>query len=78
MTDDSPPITFTAAFPAIASAIIVSGDGNGLRLKLDVPETDLLAALHTLALRQTAFQVTITPLDDDASSTIGGLKKPKF
>jgi hypothetical protein len=57
------PITFAASFPAIQSAITISGDGSGLRIKLDVPETDLLQALSLLAMRQTAFRVTIEPLE---------------
>jgi hypothetical protein len=64
MSDDSP-ITFRASFPAIQSAIIISGDGSGLRVKLDIPETDLLQALSILAMRQTAFRVTIEPLAND-------------
>ena len=59
------PISFRASFPAIASAIIISGDGNGIRIKLDVPEVDLLRALHILALRETAFKVTIEPIEND-------------
>lgn len=62
MTD---PISFIASFPAIQSAIIISGDGNGLRIKLDVPESDLLPFLSALAMRQTAFKVTIEPIEDD-------------
>lgn len=65
MTDKSDPITFRASFPAIQSAIIISGDGSGVRIKLDIPEIDLLPFLHTLAHRQTAFQVTIEPLQED-------------
>ena len=63
--DEYEPITFRASFPAIQSAIIISGDGTGVRIKLDVPEVDLLPFLHTLAMRQTAFKVTIEPIDDD-------------
>ena len=62
------PITFKASFPAIASAIIISGDGNGLRIKLDIPETELMQALSLLAMRQTAFQVTIEPIEDGKNS----------
>ncbi len=63
MSDET--ITFRASFPAIQSAIIISGDGSGVRIKLDVPEVDLLPFLHTLAMRQTSFRVTIEPIDDD-------------
>ena len=68
MSDEHDPIVFRASFPAIASAIIISGDGNGMRIKLDVPEVDLLLSLHVLAMRQTAFKVTIEPIDDDGKS----------
>jgi hypothetical protein len=57
-------IKFRASFPAIQSAIIISGDGSGLRLKLDVPEIDLLQSLEILAMRNTAFTVTIDPIED--------------
>ncbi len=67
MTDK--PITFIASFPAIQSAIIISGDGTGLRLKLDIPETDLLQALSILAMRQTAFKVTIEPIPHEQKQT---------
>ena len=59
------PITFIATFPAIQSAIIISGNGSGLQIKLEIPETELLNALSTIALREQAFKVTIEPLDDD-------------
>jgi hypothetical protein len=62
MTDK---IVFRASFPAIQSAIIISGDGSGLRLKLDVPEIDLLQSLEILAMRNTAFYVTIEPLENN-------------
>ena len=64
MTDSPKPITFVASFPAIASAIIISGNGDGLRVKLDIPEVELMNALSLLAMRQEAFQVTIEPLNE--------------
>lgn len=63
MSDD--PISFSASFPSIQSAIIISGDGNGVRIKLDIPETDLLPFLQSIAMRQTAFKVTIEPIEQD-------------
>ena len=69
MSDKKDPITFRASFPSIQSAIIISGDGTGVRIKLDIPEIDLLPFLHTLALRQTAFTVTIEPINNEGKST---------
>lgn len=58
-------ITFIASFPAIQSAIVISGDGTGLRIKLDIPETDLLPALSVLAMRNTAFRVTVEAISNE-------------
>ena len=66
------PISFRASFPAIQSAIIISGDGSGVRVKLDIPEVDLLPFLHTLAMRQQAFKVTIEPIDNDKNQQATG------
>ena len=80
MEDDHAPITFRASFPSIQSAIIISGDGTGVRIKLDIPEVDLLPFLHTLAMRQTAFKVTIEAIDDDGNRNKSeeNRKKPKY
>ena len=64
------PISFMASFPAIQSAIKITGDGNGMRIQLDVPEIDILQALHVIAMRQQAFKVTIEPLINEVVSDI--------
>jgi len=68
MTKADDAITFNASFPAIQSAIKVTGDGGGMRIQLDIPESDLLNALHLLALRETVFTVTIVPNHNDGKS----------
>lgn len=65
------PISFIASIAPLQSAIQITGDGNGVRLKLDIPETELLQSLSLLAMRQTAFRVTIEPIEND------GTNKPK-
>jgi hypothetical protein len=55
-------IQFTAALPPIQSAISVGGDGA--RIKLDIPETDLAQALKLVMLKGKAFRVTIEADDD--------------
>lgn len=77
MAEKQEPISFRASFPAIQSAIIISGDGSGVRIKLDIPEVDLLPFLHTLAHRQTAFQVTIEPIDNDREQA-ENYKRPTY
>lgn len=67
MADDDKSITFIASIAPLQSAITITGDGNGIRLKLDIPETELISALSILAMRQTAFKVTIEPISDSKS-----------
>lgn len=53
------PITFLASFPAIQSAVKVSGNGEGLRLTLDVPESEMANAIGLLAMRDKVLKVTV-------------------
>jgi hypothetical protein len=51
--------TFCAVLPSSASALKVSGEGDG-RLQLDVPESDLPALLRLIAFgRDKALRVTV-------------------
>lgn len=51
---------FRASLPSILSAIKVSGDG-GLRLQLDVPDSDMAEALRLLLWRECVLIVTVKP-----------------
>jgi HSP20 family molecular chaperone IbpA len=53
-------IEFMASLPAIQSAVSVSGNGDGARIKLDVPGTDLPQAIKLLLYTNQTFKVTIT------------------
>lgn len=53
------PITFLATFPDIQSAIKVGRDG--MRLQLDVPESEMMQAIKLLALRDVVLRVEIRP-----------------
>jgi len=57
--------TFRAAFPSIQSAIKVYGDKQGMRVQLDIPESDMSAALSLLLWRERVLEVTVRPADDD-------------
>jgi len=60
-------ITFTASLPPIQSAITLDGNGDGARIKLDVPRSDVGAALllqHEYAGKK-SFRVTVEPDDGD-------------
>lgn len=51
------PITFLASFPAIQSAIRRGHDG--MRIQLDIPESDVMNAVPLLALQGVVLRVTI-------------------
>ena len=51
-------ISFTATVPDIMSAINISGQG-AIRLKLDIPESEIAEAVKLVLLKNTAFRVTI-------------------
>lgn len=53
------PIEFLAAFPDIQSAIKVNGGGNGARIALDIPETELPAIARLLLMRGRVLRITV-------------------
>ena len=50
-------IEFVASLPDIQSAISVGGDGA--RVKLDIPESDLAQVIKLVMLKGKAFKVSI-------------------
>ena len=59
--------TFKASFPPIQSAIKVYGHTNGMRIQLDIPETEMAEAIKLLAWRERVLMVTVGP--DDGRGT---------
>jgi hypothetical protein len=55
--------SFTASLPPIQSAISVSGQGDGARIKIDIPQSELPAIINLQLLAGRAFKVTIEPED---------------
>lgn len=55
--------SFFASLPPIQSAISVSGQGDGARIKLDIPQSELVAILNLQLLSGRNFKVTIDPED---------------
>ena len=53
--------SFLAAFPAIQSAIKVYGDRQGMRVQLDIPESEMGEALKLLMWRERVLRVTVEP-----------------
>ena len=67
MAADSP-ITFLASFPAIQTAIKVYGDAQGMRIQLEIPESEMAEAVGLLALRDKVFRVTVERDDRESAS----------
>lgn len=67
MSDES--ATLKATFPAIQSAIKVYGDASGMRVQLEIPESEMAEAVKLLAWRAQVFKVTVEPLNDERGTT---------
>ncbi len=52
--------SFLATFPPILSALRMAGDG-GMRIQLDIPESEMGEAAKLLLWRQRVLRVTIEP-----------------
>lgn len=57
--NDSGAITFLASMPPIQSAVKVSGNGDGMRIQLDIPETEVPNAVDLLAMRGKVLRVMV-------------------
>jgi hypothetical protein len=53
-------IEFNASLPPIQSAINLDGNGDGARIKLDIPRSDIDAVLRLQALSGQSFKVVIS------------------
>jgi hypothetical protein len=54
-------ITFRAAFPTIMSAIRITGNRDGMRIQLDIPESEMATAANLLLWRERVLVVTVEP-----------------
>lgn len=62
MTDNHRRVCFKATFPAIQTAIKVTGDGSGMRIQLDIPETEVANALGLMVMRESVLEITIVDM----------------
>lgn len=53
------PVVFLATIRPIQSALSVSGDNNGARLTLDIPENELPAIARLLLMRGKVLRITV-------------------
>lgn len=73
----SEPVTFKASFPPIQSAIKRDGSGGGMRIQLDIPETEMGQAVMLLAMIQERLQITVEIAQDDHPNGTGTVKRTK-
>jgi len=57
-------LEFIAALPPVASAISISGLGDGAIVKLELPASELYSIVQLQLLAGKVFKVTIEPLED--------------
>lgn len=58
-------VEFQASFPLIQSAIKRSGDSGGMRIQLDIPESEMANAALLLVMVQQRLRVTIEVIPDN-------------
>lgn len=75
MSDGADSAKFLASFPAIQSAIKIYGDKQGMRLQLDVPESEMGEAVKVLLWREKVLTITIEPEKRDQGEDSGGTKR---
>ena len=56
--------SFECSLPDIMSAISISGAQNGIRLKIDIPETYLAEAMKLALLRGKVFIVEVYEVEE--------------
>ena len=64
-------ISFIATLPPIQSAMNVSGNGDGMRIKLDIPQSEIGNAIRLTLLQNTAFKVTIEEIEEEKPTKNG-------
>ena len=56
--------TFLAAFPATQSAMRIHGSGDGMRIELDIPASEMAEAVKLQLWTQRVLRVTVEPAVD--------------
>lgn len=57
-------ITFLASIPPLQSAVTISGDRGGMRVKLDIPESEMANAVRLLTMREQVLRVSVEVAGD--------------
>ena len=62
---------FVASFPPIQSAIKRTGNGDGMRVQLDIPETEMAEGIKLFGMTGQRLRVTIELARPDADERFG-------
>lgn len=62
-------LEFIASLPPIQSAMSVSGNRNGMRIKLDVSEKEVPNTIKLMLFAEKSFKVTIEDLPDEKQNS---------
>ena len=57
-------IEFIASLPPIQSAINIDGQGDGARIKLDIPASEMRSIIKLQAMTGRVFKVTIEEIEE--------------
>lgn len=67
---DDKKVTFIASFPPIQTALRFSGNGDGARILIDIPESEMGEAVKLLLYRQVPLKVTIEPYEQEKPENV--------
>lgn len=79
MSDQSDIVVFKASIPPIKSAILISGDGNGGAIKLDIPEIEgnVFADLYRMRGQPLIVTISRAAPETPEAPKMRGWKDPK-
>ena len=56
--------TFLASIPPLQSAIQIHGNKDGMRVKLEIPESEMANAIDLLTMRGVVLRVSVEVVED--------------
>ncbi len=74
MSDRDKPTTFFATFPGTQSAISLHGEG-GMRILLEIPESEMANVIQLVRWRERGLTVTIAPVPREKAIGSSGSKR---
>jgi hypothetical protein len=62
---------FLASLPDIQSAIRIAGHKNGMRITLEIPQSEMGEAVKLQLWQERILRITVEPEDDGKSKNVG-------